>query len=72
LGGISTFFNPAKEAKMGTLIFIIMGIITGLGIALLITQGLREAGYAVCGIFLLILLGHWGRVPPGHQESTAH
>jgi hypothetical protein len=49
---------------MNKLTFVIIGIIAGLGIAFLISQGLSEAGYAACIIFLLILLALGGEFLP--------
>jgi hypothetical protein len=49
---------------MGTFSFIIIGVLAGLGIAFLISQGLSEAGYAACIIFLLILLALGGEFLP--------
>jgi hypothetical protein len=49
---------------MGNLIFVIISLTAGVGIAFLISQSLSEGDYAVCLIILLVLLGVGGEFLP--------
>jgi hypothetical protein len=49
---------------MGNLIFVIIALTAGMGIAFLISQSLSEGDYAVCLIILFVLLGVGGEFLP--------
>jgi hypothetical protein len=44
--------------------FIVIGAVIGMGIAFFVSQTLDDTGYAVCIIFLVILLGIGGEFLP--------
>jgi hypothetical protein len=62
----------------GKVIFTIIGSVIGMGIAFLVSQTLNDTGYAVCIIFLVILLGIGGeflpiiRKVPAIERSQRH
>jgi hypothetical protein len=56
---------------MSNLVFMVVGLVVGIGIAFLISQILTEGGYAACLVFLLVLLAVGGEFLPTLRKVPA-